>query len=71
MNIFAGINASDAKLLGFLVTKPVDLLISSLAVAPPQIRPRIEMNAEKKAEDDITIAYMKIVSLNNELKNSV
>jgi len=28
-------------LLGFVVSKPVDLLISTLAVAPPQIRPRI------------------------------
>ena len=48
-NIFNKITPSDAKLLGFTVTKPVDLLIETLAVAPPQIRPSIEMNPEKKA----------------------
>lgn len=40
-NIFQKINNADSKLLGFLVTKPIDLLISTLAVAPPQIRPSI------------------------------
>jgi DNA-directed RNA polymerase beta' subunit len=50
-NIFSQISAKDCKLLGFSITKPVDLLISTLAVAPPQIRPSIEMNPEKKAED--------------------
>ena len=43
-NIFSKIAAYDYKLLGFTVTKPLDLLIESLAVAPPQIRPSIEMN---------------------------
>lgn len=43
-NIFQKISSADSKLLGFLVTKPIDLLISTLAVAPPQIRPSIEMN---------------------------
>ena len=50
-NIFSKITNEDAKLLGFTITKPIDLLISTLAVAPPQIRPSIEMNPEKKAED--------------------
>lgn len=43
-NIFNQISSADSKVLGFTVTKPVDLLISTLAVAPPQIRPSIEMN---------------------------
>lgn len=64
-NIFQKITPADSKLLGFLVTKPIDLLISTLAVAPPQIRPSIEMNPEKRAEDDITAAYVRIVSINN------
>ena len=50
-NIFSQISNADSTLLGFTVTKPVDLLISTLAIAPPQIRPSIEMNPEKKAED--------------------
>lgn len=68
-NILEKISAADAVLMGFKVTKPIDLLISTLAVAPPQIRPSIEMNPEKRAEDDITAAYVRIVSLNNELKS--
>jgi DNA-directed RNA polymerase beta' subunit len=40
-NIFQKISSADSKLLGFQVTKPLDLLISTLAVAPPQIRPSI------------------------------
>ena len=67
-NIFQKIAPADSKLLGFIVTKPIDLLISTLAVAPPQIRPSIEMNPEKRAEDDITSAYVRIISINNELK---
>jgi DNA-directed RNA polymerase II subunit RPB1 len=70
-NIFNKISVADCKILGFTVTKPVDLLIETLAVAPPQIRPSIEMNPEKKAEDEITSAYVRIVSINNELKSQV
>jgi DNA-directed RNA polymerase II subunit RPB1 len=43
-------------------------MIETLAVAPPQIRPSIEMNPEKRAEDDITSAYVRIISINNEFK---
>ncbi len=43
-------------------------MIQTLAIPPPQIRPSIQMNPEKKAEDDITSAYLKILKLNNELK---
>ena len=63
------ISKDSALILGFKTTRPIDLLITTLAVAPPQIRPSIEMNPEKRAEDDITAAYVRIISLNNELKN--
>ena len=42
-------------------------MIKILAVPPPQIRPSIEMNPEKKAEDDITTAYVKILNINQEI----
>ena len=44
-------------------------MIKSLAVPPPQIRPSIEMNPERKAEDDITTAYVKIIDLNQDIIN--
>lgn len=70
-NIFSKISTADYKLMGFVTTKPVDLLILTLAVAPPQIRPSIEMNPEKRAEDDITAAYVRIISINNELRGHI
>lgn len=42
--ILEGINKEDAKAMGFTKTKPINLMIETLAVAPPQIRPSIEMN---------------------------
>ena len=60
-------NNRDIEKLGFTDTKPIDLMIKILAVPPPQIRPSIEMNPEKKAEDDITTAYVKILNINQEI----
>ncbi len=68
--ILSGISREDAKALGFTKSKPTNLMIETLAVAPPQIRPSIEMNPEKRAEDDITSAYVRVVSINNELKKN-
>ena len=39
--ILEGISRDDAKLLGFIRSKPIDLMIETLAVGPPQIRPSI------------------------------
>jgi DNA-directed RNA polymerase beta' subunit len=39
--ILAGISSGDAKILGFTKSKPVYLMIDTLAVPPPQIRPSI------------------------------
>lgn len=36
--------SKEAEVLGFKATKPIDLMIRTLAVPPPQIRPSIEMN---------------------------
>ena len=47
--ILSGISKEDAKVLGFTKSRPVNLMIETLAVAPPQIRPSIEMNPEKRA----------------------
>jgi len=64
-------NFGNKSALGFTVTKPSDLLISVLAVAPPQIRTSIELGPEKRAEDDITNVYSKIIRLNNEIKQGL
>ena len=40
------------------------MLISVLAVAPPQLRTSVEIGPQKRAEDDLTHAYSRIVALN-------
>lgn len=55
-------------MMGFTDSKPVDLILTQLLVCPPQVRPSIEMNAEKRAEDAITSVYNRILSFNNEIK---
>jgi DNA-directed RNA polymerase beta' subunit len=42
--ILQGISKDDAKVLGFTKSRPINMMIETLAVAPPQIRPSIEMN---------------------------
>jgi len=54
--------------MGFMYSKPIDLMIRNLAVCPPQIRPSIELNPEKKAEDALTTAYLRIIGINNDFK---
>jgi DNA-directed RNA polymerase beta' subunit len=66
-SILEKITKQEAELLGFTVTQPIDLLISILAIAPPQVRPSVELGPEKRAEDDITNAYARIVGLNNKI----
>ena len=69
--IFDKIPDEDRRLLGFTATKPSDMIISILAISPPQVRPSIELGPEKRAEDDITNAYCRIVVLNNRLKEGL
>jgi len=68
--IFEKMCPQEVRILGFCRSHPVDLLIDCLVVVPPQIRPSIDMDAEKKAEDDITMTYVKILHLNNEIRKS-
>lgn len=66
--ILERIDPNDAEMMGFTDSKPVDLILTQLLICPPQVRPSIEMNAEKRAEDAITSVYNRILSFNNELK---
>ena len=52
-------------------SNPVNMIIESLAVAPPPVRPSVAMSNSARAEDDLTVAYSKIIKTNNELKNFI
>lgn len=69
--ILEKIETGDAKILGFTSSKPANLVISVVPVAPPQIRPPVELGPEKRAEDDITNAYTRIVAYNNQIKQGL
>ena len=45
-------------------------MIRTLAIPPPQIRPSIEMDPERKAEDAITQSYIRILNSNIELQKA-
>ena len=47
--ILKKIKPEDARLLGFSVSQPCDLLVDKLVVVPPQVRPSIEMAPDKKS----------------------
>lgn len=67
-NILEKIDAGDCKILGFTSSRPTSLIVSVVPVAPPQIRPPVELGPEKRAEDDITNAYTRIIAYNNQIK---
>ena len=69
--IFEKIRNEDRRRLGFTCSKPTDFLISTLLVPPPQIRTSVELGPEKRAEDNLTHAYRRIIELNNLIKTGV
>jgi DNA-directed RNA polymerase beta' subunit len=48
---------------------PKDLIIKHLLVCPPQVRPAIEMNPARIAQDQSTKLYKKVIQKNNEIKS--
>jgi DNA-directed RNA polymerase II subunit RPB1 len=50
---------------------PVNMIIEVLAVAPPPVRPSVVMSNSLRSEDDLTIAYTKIIKCNNELRDNI
>jgi len=58
------------NLLGFRseVSRPENMIIKNLAVAPPPVRPSVAMSSSNRSEDDLTYAYQQILKTNNQLK---
>ncbi len=53
------------ELLGFDAkgSRPENLILQVLPVAPPPIRPAIQMDSISRAEDDLTHQYMNILKV--------
>lgn len=72
-DIFRKIDDATVVMLGLSpkFSRPESLLIRKLVVAPPAVRPSIELSSNSKSEDDLTHLYMTILSANIELKNAL
>lgn len=68
-DIFNNIQMEDIEALGFnrIYSLPKAMIIRLLIVAPPAIRPNIELASSARAEDDLTHLYISILSTNIEL----
>ena len=68
--IFKGIKDEDVEFLGFSAkfSRPEWMIITSLAIPPPAVRPSVRMSDNQRSEDDLTNALSFIVKANNELK---
>jgi DNA-directed RNA polymerase beta' subunit len=68
--IFKKIKDEDVDFLGFSskYSRPEWMLITSLAVPPPSVRPSVRQSDNQRSEDDLTYALCNIVKVNKTLK---
>ena len=60
--LFKKISKEEADILGFSNnSSPKDMIIKLLLVMPPQVRPAIEMNPARIAQDQYTQIYKSII----------
>lgn len=53
------------------ISRPENMIIKNLAVAPPPVRPSVAMSNTMRSEDDLTYAYQKILQTNNNLQTQI
>lgn len=70
MDIMAKVTDENCKILGFDPKRgrPEWMVIKRLPVAPPPVRPSVEMMSNMRAEDDLTTQYFSIIKTNNRLR---
>lgn len=63
----------EITLLGFSPqqSRPEWMVIKTLAVCPPPVRPSVQAGDGARSEDDLTFAYKEIVRTNNELRRYI
>lgn len=71
--IFERIKDEDVEFMGFSAkfSRPEWMVISSLAIPPPAVRPSVKMGDNQRSEDDLTHALAAIVKTNNTLKQMI
>ena len=71
--IFKKIKNEDVDFLGLSskYSRPEWMIINSLAVPPPAVRPSIRQSDNQRSEDDLTYGLAMIVKANKMLKNAI
>ena len=71
--IFKKIKDEDVNFLGFssMYSRPEWMIITTLAVPPPSIRPSVRQSDNQRSEDDLTYALANIVKANKLLKQGL
>ena len=71
--IFKKIKNEDVDFLGLssVYSRPEWMIITSLAIPPPSVRPSIRQSDNQRSEDDLTFALSMIVKSNKMLKNEI
>ena len=69
--ILSKISDEDCRLIGLKpeISRPENMIIKNLAVAPPPVRPNVVMSSANRSEDDLTYSYQQILQKNIELSN--
>ena len=64
---------AEITLLGFSPTqsRPEWMVIKTLVVCPPPVRPSVQAGDGARSEDDLTFAYKEIIKTNNDLRRYI
>lgn len=67
------IDEESCILMGFnpKISRPENMIIKNLAVAPPPVRPSVSMGNSMRSEDDLTYCYIKILQTNIALQTQI
>lgn len=73
LKVLERIKDEDCDLMGLKpqISRPENMIIKNLAVAPPPVRPSVAMTNTMRSEDDLTYAYQKIIQTNNNLQTQI
>jgi len=68
--IFKRIKDEDVEFMGLSAkfSRPESMIITTLAVPPPSVRPSVRMNDNQRSEDDLTYSLSSIVKANTNLE---
>ncbi len=68
--IFKRMKEEDIEFLGFSAkySRPESMIITTLAVPPPAVRPSVRMSDNQRSEDDLTHSLSNIIKINNTMK---